>query len=70
MQPLVPLVFHNLPSPSFRRRFFILVYLKKKKKMMTKIRISHMSDFSCGAVPMANERSVTVSDICGVLALR
>ena len=110
MQPLVPLVFHNLPSlypPSFRRndlasfivdscrdlRFSLEMWdwrrtiawgrctpltivdqfgtkisgftpsyetlgrllKKKKKKMMRKIRISHMSDFSCGETKVHND---------------
>ena len=28
---------------------------KKKKNMMTKIRISHMSDFSCGETKVRND---------------
>ena len=32
-----------------------LLKKKKKKNMMTKIRISHMSDFSCGETKVRND---------------
>ena len=48
----------------------------KQKKKMTKIRISHMSDFSCGETKVRNDlkgahmaRERSVSDVCEVLAL-
>ena len=40
-------------TPSYEALGYLLK--KKKKKMMMKIRISHMSDFSCGETKFRND---------------
>ena len=42
----------------FTPSFEALGRLLKKKSMMTKIRISHMSDFSCGETKVVTTRKV------------
>ena len=42
-------------TPSFEALGRLLKKKKKKKNMMTKIRISHMSDFSCGETKVRND---------------
>ena len=42
-------------TPSYEALGRLLKKKKKEKNMMTKIRISHMSDFSCGETKVGND---------------
>ena len=52
--PLTVVDQFGIKISGFTHSFEALGRLLKKKNMMTKIRISHMSDFSCGETKVRN----------------